>query len=80
LSVVDARLPRVVTLRVAVTVKLVDALALPVSVAVIVCAPLPEAGTVNVADHEPSAATVGLAGLIVRALPPKVTLTVLVAT
>jgi hypothetical protein len=67
------------TVSFAFTVKVVEAEAAPVSVATIVRTPLVLAGTVNVADQEPSDATVGLAGLIVRALPPKVALTVLVA-
>jgi hypothetical protein len=60
------------TVRAALTVKVVEALAVPESVAVIVRAPLVELGTVKVADQLPFAATVCVP-LIVNADPPNVT-------
>ena len=63
----------------ALTVKLAEAFAPPVSVAVMVFAPLVAVGTVKVADQEPLEPTVGLAGLSVRADPAKVADTVLPA-
>src|SRR5258706_8505327 len=62
-----------------VTVNVVWAVALPVSVATIVLAPAVLDGTVNVAVQPPVALTVGLVGLMVSAEPAKVTDTVLVA-
>jgi hypothetical protein len=63
----------------ALTVKLAEAFAPPVSVAVMVFTPLVAVGTVKVADQEPLEPTVGLAGLSVRADPAKVADTVLPA-
>ena len=59
-----------------VTVKLVEALASPLSSAVMICDPFGALGTVNWADQVPLAATVGLAGVRVRGDPAKLADTV----